>query len=219
MHLLHKLINSISKIFFFLGIACILISGCTYTHVSRLDIKLDHIPYAPRIPLAVGIYYSPEFRNYELSHSGGPHQWVVPIGNASTKLFRQILPMVFDFVTLVEQRPPHSKPTPFSIAIIEPRIEDFDFTFPFVFFPFANYTAEITYRFILYSMDGTPYTSFAITGYGERTWGFDYLTHATPIGEATEYALQDVVKKLLTDFHNIPEVKRWLIHNGVLHFN
>ena len=55
--------------FIAVAIAGTLISGCS----NKLDPKVDHLRSAVQVPAVVGVYYSPEFRNYEVVL----HRWTV----------------------------------------------------------------------------------------------------------------------------------------------
>jgi hypothetical protein len=185
---------------------------CACTHVSSLKATVDRPPNVVQVPLVVGVYYSPEFHAYKHVRTRQTHRWVVPVGQASVSLFDRIMPMIFANVVPVPSRPPLSATEQSVAAVIEPRIEQFDFVFPWVF---GTYTAEITYRFMLYSPDGTPLASWTVNGRGERDWRRDDLTHTKPIGDASNLAMKDAAIKFMTGFRDIPHVRQWLQSIGV----
>jgi len=194
-----------------LVLVAIPLSGCS--HVCPLKATIDAPPNLNKIPLTVGVFYNSDLRNYEHSRAIMQHRWVVPIGNASVSLFDLALPMIFERVVNASSRPPYQEEKQKLAAVIEPTIEEFNFSVPFAL---GGYEAEISYRFTLYSLDGTPFASWTVKGEGKRGTCFDCLTHARPIGEATDLAMQDAAKKFLVGFSEVPEVRLWLRRNGLL---
>ncbi len=144
------------------------------------------------------------------AHERSSTKITVPIGAGSVTLFDNVFPMLFDPAVPVDSRPPLTGGTRTVAAVIEPRVEAFDFTEPL--FPSfgSSYTAEVTYRFTLYSDDGTPFASWLVSGYGERPVDFEKLTTGSPVGDASSLAMEDAARKFLTDFREIPELQRWL---------
>jgi len=189
----------------------ILMSGCS--HTCPLKPALDQPPRVSKIPVTVGVYYNSEFSNLEQSRAVMQHRWIVPIGQASVSLFDLALPMIFEKTVKVSTRPPYQDEKQKLVVVIEPTIEEFNFSIPLAL---GSYSAELTYRFTLYSLDGTPFASWTVTGEGKRGVGLDYLTHAAPVGEATDMAMQDAVKKFLSGIKEEPEVKSWLRRVGQL---
>ncbi|MFQ5579073.1 MAG: hypothetical protein ACE5FZ_00535 [Nitrospiria bacterium] len=183
----------------------ILLSGCT--HISTLKPTMNQSRDIVKIPISVGIYYSPEFKTYNQDRKTGPHRWVIPLGQASVAAFDQAIKKVFDRTIHVSSRPPFTHNNYKVDTVIEPKIEHFNFDLPLFM---GTYSAEVVYRITLYSSDGTPFISWTVRGTGERPSGFDYLTHATPIGEATDLAIQGAITKFMTGFSDVPEVKNWL---------
>lgn len=195
-----------------LGVSVVaaLISGCS--HAIPLKASVDRPPNINKLPLMIGVYYSPEFRTYQHARARGQVQFVAPQGQASAALFDQVLPMIFESVVPVPSRPPLAEASPKVAAVIEPKIEEFDFDFPWT--PFGSYTAQIVYRLTLHSPEGTPFASWTVKGSGERGSGLA-ATHAPLIGEAVDLAMQDAAMKFMVGFRDIPEVRRWLRRVGV----
>ncbi len=188
--------------------------GCP-TFTSELKATVQNPPSVAQVPLTVGIYYSPEFQAYKHVRTQATSSFVVPLGQPSVRLFDQVFAMMFEKVEPVSSRPPLSAAGPHLAAVIEPRIEEFHFDSPQIAC-FGPFYAKVTYRFTLYSLEGTPVVSWTVTGVGQRDCGFDYITVSAPIGEASDLALQDAAMKLMTGFRDVPEVRRWLRRVGVL---
>jgi hypothetical protein len=204
-------ISSTRTIFCIILIALIsLMSGCA------LEIPLKGAIEPPatisKLPITVGVYYSPEFKDYLYTGSRGGDQWKFPLGAASVKLYDQTFPVLFSNCFPVQTRPPLSAGTPECAAVIEPRIEAFDFSIPF--FKTSSYGAEITYRYTLYSPKGDPVASWIVKGSGAKSGkpGFEFARWP---GEAADLAMQDAVNKFMTTFSETPEVRAWLKQNNL----
>ncbi len=200
-------------------LAGLLMVGCTFT--VPLSATVDRPPGVSRIPLAVGVYYSPEFRAYTSTHvkrAGLPglREWNYPVGQVSVTLFDHVFPILFDQLRSSSGRPPLKAVEPALAAVIEPSIEEFSVGVPLL----SNgiFTAEITYRFILFSSDGNRVASWTVRGVGEKHGAItfvDWSAWSRWQGEAADLAMQDAAKEFLTGFRNVPEIRRWFRQIGV----
>jgi len=191
----------------------VVLSGCTFNHVSELRPSLDNSTVKEKLPLVVGVYYSPQFRDYEQARLKMVHRWIVPVGKASVTLFDKAFSILFDGVVLVEGIPTPAKRNDKVAAVIEPSIEEFDFELPLAL---GDYTADVTYRITLRNSDGTGFASWTVEGHGRQGVGLGYLTHATPIGQVTDAAMQEAMRKFVDGFREVPEVRAWLRQSGLL---
>ncbi len=184
-------------------------AGCA--HTIPLRGALGASPTGVQVPVTVGVYYSPEFKAREERIWRMGDRWDFPLGAASVALLDQAWPIMFEQPVPVSGRPPLGEGSPKVAAVIEPRIEAFDFGLPFL--KTGTYTAEITYRMTLYAPDGTSLASWTVRGAGARPgeMGFDF---AGGPGRATDLAMQDAAAKLIGGFRDIPEVRRWLRQIG-----
>ena len=107
--------------------------------------------------------------------------------------------------------PPYDAPAPAVDAVLEPRIEDFTFDIPLL--KTSTYSAEIAYRFTLYSPEGAPVASWRVEGYGARKgeFGFDFATWP---GLAANAAIEDAMRRFVEEIEVEPEVARWLKNGG-----
>jgi hypothetical protein len=137
-----------------------LLSGCA--HNIPLKGTLESPPSVTQVPLAVGVYYSPEFCAHKHEDSRKGDRWIFPLGEASVTLFDQVLPRLFKSVLPVQTRHPLATSAPALAVVIEPKIEVFDFAIPFL--KTGTYSAELTYRFTLYSPQGNPFASWLVKG-------------------------------------------------------
>ena len=196
-------------LFGFLGLLAF-VSGCAHTIPLKPTVELT--PAVSKVATAVGVYYAPEFRSYKHEGTRAGDKWIFALGEASVKLFDQAFPQIFATVSSVKQRPPLDAVTPDITAVIEPRIESFDFGLPML--KTGAYTAEITYRFTLYSMKGDPVASWPVQGSGVQHGKIGFEFSRWP-GEAADLAMQDAATKFVAGFRDVPEVRRWLQRAGI----
>jgi hypothetical protein len=177
--------------------------GCT--HAIPMKGTMEAPPTTARVPLRLGVYYSPDFRNYRYVGSRGGDRWDFPLGNSSTRLFDRVFADMFTSVQSLDSRPPLSGSQGKLDAVLEPKIESFDFAIPYL--KTGAYTAEITYHFTLCALNGEPLASWTVRGAGSKHGkpGFDF---ARGPGEAADLAMQDAATKFITGFPDIPEVRR-----------
>jgi len=159
-----------------------------------------------KVPIVAGIYYSPEFRVHEEKVWKKGDRWDFPLGTSSVSLFDQAIPLLFENAMPVQVRPPLPV-APDLGGVIEPRIEAFDFQLPWL--KTSVYSAEISYRIILYNRAGDSVVSWVVKGVGEKPGqvGFEFARWP---GEAADLAMRDAVQKFVDGFAEVPEVKAWL---------
>lgn len=177
--------------------------GCT--HAIPMKGTMEAPPTTARVPLRLGVYYSQDFRNYRYVASRGGDRWDFPLGSTSTRLFDRVFSEMFTSAQSVDSRPPMSGSPGKLDGVLEPKIESFDFALPFL--KTGAYTAQITYRFTLYALNGDPLTSWTVRGTGSKHGKVGYEFARWP-GEAADLAMQDAATKFITGFPDIPEVRR-----------
>lgn len=186
------------------------LAGCT--HAIPLKPTLEQPPAVRQVPIAVGVYYSPEFREYRHVGSRMGDRWDFAVGPASVTLLDRALSMIFESVVPVAGRPPLAGGPGTLAGVIEPAIEEFDFSLPFL--KTGTYSAEIAYRFTVFSPGGEPVAAWSVRGRGDKPgqMGFEFARWP---GEAADLAMQDAAMKLVQDFGEVPEVRLWLRRLGV----
>lgn len=182
------------------------LSGCA--HQIPITRTAEPMPVVTRLPVVIGVYQNPEFKIYEYKASRFGDMWIFPIGTASTDMFDRLFPMMFETTFPVDRRPP-MPPGQFNSldGVIEVRFEAFDFAIPLL--KNGNYTAEVSYRVILYSPGGETMISQSVKGSASIQGQFGFEFARWP-GEAASLAVHDAGAKLLTTFGDAPEVKQWL---------
>ncbi len=185
-------------------------SGPAITYHVEFDepAPLDRPSGVDEIPIAVGVYYDPSFRSFD--HDDlilQDDKLVIPVGEASVAQFDQAFAALFMKTERVYQRPPLAKGSSDLAAVIEPRIEYFDYDFrPLYYGPMA---AEVRYRVLLFSSDGTTIGSWAISGSDADSIGA-FTNAKAHAQERTEAAIRKALAEFMGDFAKRPEVRRWL---------
>lgn len=194
-------------------VVLLLVAASACSHAIPINPAIETYTASPPVAEKVGVYFSEEFQNFEHSGSRYGDTWIFPLGPASVDLFTGVFRQVFERAEIVQSLPPLGPEFAELTAVIEPRIEEFDFHLPFL--KTQTYTAEITYRFVIYAANGEPVASWTVTGEGARPGqiGFDFAKWP---GQAADAALEDAARKFSRGILNVPEVRRWLKGRGML---
>lgn len=187
------------------------VSACSHTIPLNPVVAEKAAP--PQLAEDVGVYFSDEFRTFEFRGNRGGDSWIFPLGQASVPLLAKAFDQVFRRTERVQSLPPFGPEHTDLAAVIEPRIEEFDFDIPFL--KTQTYTASITYRFILHAANGEPVASWAVTGEGAvpGQLGFEFARWP---GLAADAAMENAAQKFSSGILNVPEVRRWLLDRGQL---
>ncbi len=159
-----------------------------------------------RIERTVGLYFPEETAAMVWKESRYGDTWTFPIGPASVRAVNEAAERIFTRTVPVNTSPQEGVPSTLD-GVIETRIEDFLFTIPFL--KTSTYTAEITYRFVLYSPKGAPVATWRVTGTGavHGQIGFEYARWP---GTAADRAITDAMEAFITGIDREPEVVHWL---------
>jgi hypothetical protein len=191
------------------------VPACIPQPVIRYDVPVPyHMPAqlppgVERLPLKVGIYYSPEFENYEhYDRTYGESGIATPVGEFSVRQFDSMLSAMFAGALPVAQRPPYAPNSSASNAqiIIEPRIERFDLDI--ATFAMGSLTARVEYRFKLYLPDGTTLATWNISASDAEEKG--WTNNVDFNGARTEAVVHKSSIQFMRKFFDAPEVKTWL---------
>ncbi len=188
-----------------------LLSSCTITPKPDLAV-LEPVKAIPR---NMGIYFSPDFKQYEFRYegfktTGDPgDKATFAIGAASVGLLQKVFQGLFSHTETVAKRPPPIGGTRTLDGVIEPNIEAFTLSSAKEQ-PRRDrrYRTRLTYRFTLYTRDG-KIAVFWVSGYGSRM-GRTLATDNKIYEEATDDAMKNLAKSLTAEFSNIPEVQAWI---------
>ena len=180
-------------------VAAVISAGCVW---SVPEPVLVREPRPEAIPLRIGVYYSPEFRNYTCGD--GFSRTVSILGKPSVQLFHEALRLLFLEVVEVPRPGSEASLRGDLAGVIEPQIvsarEEYGIN------QVAVWAVDVTYRFTLSSPNGAPLASWEVTGQGEGPISFSQLTPKQSYG----LAMREAAWKFTSGFHNIPEIRRWL---------
>ena len=188
-----------------------LLPACATTTVVSLKAGTEFLPPAPiQVPLTVGFYYPPELssRKHTIEMSNAVTRFIIPVGEASARLFEELSSSLFSRSVAVDRRPPLPESAAPVAAVLELNIEDSNIDArPFIGTGGRNLCwAEIVYRFTVYSPSGTALASWQVRGIGERV-GSEVERLFT---DAVELAMRDAAEKFQTSFFDVPEARRWI---------
>lgn len=196
------------------AIVLLLLAASSCTFHAGLSPKIGQST-TQAIPLAIGVYYSPELLAYQQDEvlTGGSRMRFA-VGEATPPLFSQAFQVLFQQTRTVDRRPPLTIDVPLD-AVIEPRIERLTISAPLM--PtIGTWTARITYLFTLYSPKGDLIASWTRSWSGTSNDGFTLApggsTHAS---QAVERAMEGLASNFVAEFKQIPELRRWLSERGI----
>jgi len=186
--------------------------ACSASYV-KLNPKLDKKSVYDPLPLTIGFYKNPDFANRVETRALVYNQYssyVFPLGKATLELFEQILATMFTKVVPIQERDlKHISSSQSFAGIIEIDIKQFDAKFT------SNYSFSfsITYNISILDSNGTQIAIWPVTGNFDRAPCPRRLLCSK--SEMAEFVILNAMAKFMVDFHNKPEITRWLIVHGV----
>lgn len=187
-------------------IFALLVVGCT--HYAVVDAKLESPPLVERLPLTVGVFFSPEFESYvHTAQIGeGPSVAIIPVGQPSIALFDQIFDSMFERSARVDSRGPLPHTAQNLDGVIEIALDSF----------VAGYGAggrvTIKLQVTVYDSSGQTIVSWPVIGTGEEKYFHELFQ---TFGLETERAIRNAAGNFIIDFYDKPEITRWLESAGV----
>ena len=88
------------------GLAAVLLAGCGANEVV-VHGQFPQ-PVLDKLPITLGVYYDPEFRNHEFfdqASSRGESDWIVRTGEAQTQMYDTLLGGMFEKVVMLNELP------------------------------------------------------------------------------------------------------------------
>ncbi len=153
-------------------------------------------PLIEPLPLTVGIYYGPEFRNFETVQTRRDHNSIdryhLRLGRPSMALFNLAFGALFAKTVALSTAPPWGDGEPGLQAAIAPRIESASFS-------------SVSYAFTLTGANGRVIADWTVDGRhageisGERT-----------VAHSIRFAMRDAAAEFLIGFREEHEIRAWL---------
>jgi len=179
------------------GFAFALLCGCGPT---RFEVQPSiPTPLVTKIPVVVGLYMAPEFRDkvYEEKRDGG--DYAIALGKAQSEGFGRLMDAMFDRVIPVAATDAGARTDPLIRGVIEPVLEDFAFVTP-VDSGSDVYAVSLKYRISGYRPDGQVIDSWSFTGYGAAANESMLGGGSEVLKKAVQLAMRDAAAKLATEF-------------------
>ncbi len=165
-------------------------------------------PVGEKVPLIVGLYFAPEFKNYtpeEVLYQR--RNWKVDLGTASVQMFSQVFVNLSDQVVVLENKPSADAPVDNVDLIVVPSFVDFGLLDPSAT-PLDFFSLSFKYKVDVFSPEGNLIADWVINAYGKAP---PYaLKKTASVKEALMFALRDAAASLTIDFPRQPGVIRYI---------
>lgn len=166
-------------------------------------------PLVEPLPLHMGVYYSPEFRQYnhkEQKDEKSPEHHITT-GPTQVKLFKRLFNNFFAATTELTSLPTAEKPAAVA-AVIVPEVEELQFTVP------RDTRSEVfevwlKYKINLYSPTGELIMDWPVSAYGKTPVAF-MKSRDEALEQAAIVALRDAGAHFTISFTRLPKLQRWL---------
>lgn len=173
-----------------------LLAGCGTTEFEAKT--AIPTPLVEKIPVAVGIYMAPEFREkvYREDREGG--DVAIAIGKAQSEGFMRLMEALFLRAVPVASTDAGARTGADLRGVLEPVLEDFAFVTP------ADsgtdvFAVSLKYRVNGYKPDGQFVDSWTFTGYGAAATSSMLGFGSEALQKATQLALRDAGARLATE--------------------
>lgn len=182
------------------------LSGCTHTLI--VEGKFPQ-PLVSVIPATVGLHLPPEFKKYRyIESSADRSKWIIDMGEAQSRMFRTVVPGMFDQVRELSTLALDGEDAPPAVdLVIAPRIEEFQYTLPSET-KIKVYEIWLKYNVQVFDNRGTLIADWILTAYGKTPSGFMQSDEAA-LNQAVVVALRDAGANLALNFANLPEMRAW----------
>jgi len=191
--------------------------NCTLPPVT-IKPELKHSALIGKLPISIGVYYPPSFREYEYKskHEMFKYKSRFLIGPACVNFFNKILPAMFSRVEIFDTKPPYFPQKQNVSAVLEPEIHTFQIDSMMNYGGFSSsmgYYSSATFLIRFYDMNGTVIDSWSISGDGYEP--YSYFKHPlNQRGRSAESAIIDTIAQFMVGFQHRSEIKRWIQEHG-----
>jgi hypothetical protein len=172
-------------------------------------------PVLDKLPITLGVYYDPEFRNHEFfdqASSRGESDWVVRTGAAQTQMYDTLLGGMFENIVMLNELPREDRVAAVgeaaADAVLVPHVDELQYSIP-RHTKINVFEIWIRYRYQLYAPDGELLADWTMTSYGKTPTAF-LQTAEGAVNLAAVVALRDAGANFALNFTSVPEVKLWM---------
>jgi len=182
------------------ALAAGLLAGCKPT---QFEAASDNIPppLIDRIPVVVGVYIAPEFRDKVYKEKGRGGSYEIGLGKAQTTGFLRMMQAMFTRVVIVATPAAAAATDPEIRGVLEPVLEDYAIVTPGDAGS-DDYAASLKYSVKLYSPKGELVDSWTFTGYGSQPGSAIPGKGDAALKAATALAMRDAAAKLVAEFRD-----------------
>ncbi len=195
------------------GLFALLLSACG---ANEVVVKGEFPqPVLDKLPIKLGVYYDPEFRNHEFfdqARGRGESDWIVRTGDAQTQMYDILLGGMFEQVIMLNELPREDRVAAISEAnadaVLVPHVDELQYSIP-RHTKINVFEIWIRYRYELYAADGELLAEWTMTSYGKTPTAF-LQTAEGAVNLAAVVALRDAGANFAMNFTRVPEVKLWM---------
>jgi len=177
--------------------ALLLLGGCIATEFEAETVIPQ--PLVTRIPVVVGVYLPPAFREAVHEEKRDGAQYSISLGRAQTGGFERLLNAMFERVVPLGAVSAGAAADPAIRGVLEPVLEEFSFVTPRDTGT-SLYAVSLRYRINAYKPDGEFVESWTFTGYGAQTAGAVPGQGKEALRQAAGIAMRDAGAKLAVEF-------------------
>lgn len=195
----------------FVLVAAVIVAGCVFSVPEPVLIRE---PRPEPVPLRIGVFFPPEFRDFTYRHHLTDTAWI--LGKPSVRLVSEALALLFAEVVDVPR--PGSGGVPQDVAgIIEPRIASAAVVYwseEAIKRGERLQPVHVTYAFTLRTPAGQQIASWQVTGRGNE-FAANPLGAVQTLKRNFEQSMRDAMWGFTSGFRDVPDVRRWLAERRV----
>ncbi|MBT8137574.1 MAG: hypothetical protein KJO54_11220 [Gammaproteobacteria bacterium] len=186
-----------------LAICSCVLAGCGTTTVPPMTVEFP-TPLIEHMPLAVGVYYDDELRNFTYNETvSDGSRWTIELGESNLRLFDRLFSAMFRQTVEVSDL---GAAPPGVAGIIHPVLEEYAFLTPNELGS-RFYAVSIRYRVFLYDTQGNELAAWPINAYGQSRSSLINAGKGRtgPLQEATNLAMRDAAAAAIITLPLQPE--------------
>jgi hypothetical protein len=160
------------------------------------------VPHIDKLPLDVALRIPAEFNNFKHEEKVlGRETWSIDLGSANASFFQQLFGYMFDNVIILG---PDDDALEYTFdALIEPRIEGFEFSVPNQSKTDA-FAVWIRYRMQIFDSDGNSAASWTVSAYGKSQK--EGLGGSKSLQRAAVLAMRDAAALILLQMNKATKI-------------